>query len=406
MENIWRKIGGSLLLLSLLSVAATADIYIRNKPLDIAVEHQGVLYLDREQLGTFFNAGELERCKFDASRGVVEVDGTALRAPMLVEPKELVPVLLLAEALGYQEKSNPALGITDYTKAPTLEQARQASIQNSGGADYRVAEQRMLKIFQKTPPLKSHPELARVEKIGQQLAAVSDMPSLQWNFFILSDPDPNAFCCGAGWVAITDGLLALKLSDDELAGVLAHEIGHGCRKDLEENKFNREQLRRYGNEAERLEAERQQLLARKQQLLARAQDALDLADLASSTAQANAYLSQAKSLFQQAKDLDRPLKKVEKALQAAITGYKNKEVLLTDDVYQRKDEYDADITGIYYATRAGFSPTGLMDSLQKLTQARAKTFGQAAYQGGVSHPPVSARIQTMNKVLKDWRERR
>jgi len=32
---------------------------------------------------------------------------------------------------------------------------------------------------------------------------------------------------------VTEGLLALDLNDDELAGVLAHEVAHGCRRDIE-----------------------------------------------------------------------------------------------------------------------------------------------------------------------------
>jgi hypothetical protein len=276
---------------------------------------------------------------------------------------------------------------------------------NTGGADYRVGEQRMQEVFQKTPRLDSHPGLARVERIGQQIVAVSDMPTLTWNFFVVRDSSPNAFCCGAGWVAVTDGLLALKLSDNELAGILAHEIGHGCSKDMEEAKFNREQMARYGNEAKRLDQERQALLTRKQQLLVKAQRALHLSELASSSGEALSYRSDAQRFYSEANALDRPIKKLDKAIAANVKGYNDKEVL-SASVFQQKDEYDADVKGVYYATKAGFSSTGLIDSLKKITQTNAQKFGQAAYQGGFSHPPVAERIKTMNKVLKDWRDQR
>lgn len=281
-----------------------------------------------------------------------------------------------------------------------------SSASNTGGPDYRMAEKRMAEVFRKYPKLDSHPDLARVETIGQRIVAVSDMPNLKWNFFVIRGRQPNAFCCGAGWVAITDGLLALKLSDDELAGVLAHEIGHGCRKDIEEGKFNKEQMERYGNEALRLDRERQALVAKKQKLLAQAQHALDLSGLASTNAEALQYRNQANSLINDAKALDRPIRKLEKAIDANVKGYQDKEVLLTSSVFHQKDEYDADVKGIFYATRAGFSPTGLMDSLKKLSRSNAQKFGQAAYQGGFSHPPVGERIKTMNKVLNDWRTQR
>ena len=47
-----------------------------------------------------------------------------------------------------------------------------------------------------------------------------------------------------------------------------------------------------------------------------------------------------------------------------------------------------------------------MDSLQKLTHSSAERFGEAAYQGGFSHPPLADRIKTMNKVLQDWKSQR
>lgn len=277
---------------------------------------------------------------------------------------------------------------------------------NGGGADYRIAERRMNESFRKSPKLDSHPGQARVERIGKQIVAVSDMPTLNWNFFIVHNTEPNAYCCGAGWVAVTDSLLALKLSDDELAGVLAHEIGHGCRKDLEEAKFNKEQMARYGSEAIALDRERQELVAKKLALLDKAQSALDLSERASSASQAQVYISQANQYISEAKEYDRPIQKLEKAIDAKVKSYEGKKALLTESVFAQKDEYDADVKGIYYATKAGFSSTGLMDSLQKLTHSSAERFGEAAYQGGFSHPPLADRIKTMNKVLQDWKSQR
>lgn len=277
---------------------------------------------------------------------------------------------------------------------------------NTAGADYRAAEQRMQKALMKYPKLESHRELERVERIGQKLVAVSDMPSLKWNFLVVRGADPNAFCAGAGWVAVTDGLLALKLSDNELAGVLAHEIGHGCRKDLEEGKFNREQMARYEGEARKLDQERQVLLRRREDLLSKAQQALRLANLSGSSGQSMAYHNEAQRLKAEAESVGRKISKLDRSIETAVKNYKGKEMLVTESVFQHKDEYDADIKGIYYATRAGYSSTGLMDCLKKIAQADAEKFGLAAYQGGFSHPPVGDRIKTMNKVLKDWRDQR
>jgi len=65
-----------------------------------------------------------------------------------------------------------------------------------------------------------------VAEIGGQLAAVSEMPKVPWRFTVLNDHQVNAFALPGGYVYITRGLLALADNEAEMAGVLAHEIGH------------------------------------------------------------------------------------------------------------------------------------------------------------------------------------
>jgi predicted Zn-dependent protease len=68
--------------------------------------------------------------------------------------------------------------------------------------------------------------LAYVDRIGQELAAVSERPNLPWTFRILDSPVVNAFALPGGFIYVTRGLLAHMNSEAELAGVLGHEIGH------------------------------------------------------------------------------------------------------------------------------------------------------------------------------------
>jgi predicted Zn-dependent protease len=71
------------------------------------------------------------------------------------------------------------------------------------------------------------PELNRyIDSLGQLLAHASDRPNLQYHFTVLNSPIVNAFATPGGYVYITRGLLALANSEAEVAGVLAHEIGH------------------------------------------------------------------------------------------------------------------------------------------------------------------------------------
>lgn len=66
----------------------------------------------------------------------------------------------------------------------------------------------------------------RVQRIGRAIAAVSDRPNLPWTFKILNTNEVNAFSLPGGPIYVTRGLLAQGVSDNELAGVLGHEIAH------------------------------------------------------------------------------------------------------------------------------------------------------------------------------------
>jgi predicted Zn-dependent protease len=66
----------------------------------------------------------------------------------------------------------------------------------------------------------------RVDRIGRRLAARSAMPSLPWRFRVIERGEVNAFALPGGYVYVTSGLLRSARSEDQLAGVLAHEIMH------------------------------------------------------------------------------------------------------------------------------------------------------------------------------------
>lgn len=67
--------------------------------------------------------------------------------------------------------------------------------------------------------------LDRVERIGQRCARVSLRPSLLYKFHVVQSREINGFSLPGGHVYVTTGLLKIA-SDNELASVLAHEIGH------------------------------------------------------------------------------------------------------------------------------------------------------------------------------------
>lgn len=66
----------------------------------------------------------------------------------------------------------------------------------------------------------------RVNLVGKALARYAKRDSLDWRFGLLDSDAINAFSAPNGRVFITKGLYKLLANDDELAGVLAHEISH------------------------------------------------------------------------------------------------------------------------------------------------------------------------------------
>lgn len=67
---------------------------------------------------------------------------------------------------------------------------------------------------------------AYVNEVGQRVAAASHRPDLTYTFTVIDSPEINAFALPGGYVYINRGLLLYLKSEDELAAVLAHEVGH------------------------------------------------------------------------------------------------------------------------------------------------------------------------------------
>jgi len=67
---------------------------------------------------------------------------------------------------------------------------------------------------------------ARVQQMGQKIAAASGAEGIDWEFELFEEPTPNAFALPGGKIGVNSGLLDVAESDDQLAAVLAHEVGH------------------------------------------------------------------------------------------------------------------------------------------------------------------------------------
>jgi len=68
--------------------------------------------------------------------------------------------------------------------------------------------------------------LAYVREIGAKLVRHLPPTGLKFQFFIIDMPTANAFNTPGGYVFISRKLISFTKTEDELAGVMAHELGH------------------------------------------------------------------------------------------------------------------------------------------------------------------------------------
>lgn len=66
----------------------------------------------------------------------------------------------------------------------------------------------------------------RVEDIGKRIVEVCDRKHIDYRFKVLEDEEVNAVSLPGGFVYVNKGLIDKVANDDELACILAHEVGH------------------------------------------------------------------------------------------------------------------------------------------------------------------------------------
>ncbi len=66
----------------------------------------------------------------------------------------------------------------------------------------------------------------RVRDIGKRIVSVCDRKDISYHFMALDDDQVNAVSLPGGYVYVFKGLIDKVSGDDELAGVIAHEVGH------------------------------------------------------------------------------------------------------------------------------------------------------------------------------------
>lgn len=65
-----------------------------------------------------------------------------------------------------------------------------------------------------------------INDIGHRVAAFANEGGQKFTFFVVDEPSINAFAMPGGYIGVHTGLIEATRDEDELAGVLAHEVAH------------------------------------------------------------------------------------------------------------------------------------------------------------------------------------
>ncbi len=178
-----------------------------------------------------------------------------------------------------------------------------------------------------------------INDIGLWLAMQTERAELPWRFAIIDSDTINAFAAPGGFVFLTRGLFESLRDEAELAGVLAHEIGHV----LKYHHLNAIQK------------------------TAQLGIAADVASMA---------------VNQKGYNLD---------------AFVNTGVELYAKGLDKDDEFEADEVGVVIATRGGYQPEGLLGVLMTLENLNPEDDSFALM--FKTHPPASERLAKLQAMI-------
>jgi predicted Zn-dependent protease len=251
-------------------------------------------------------------------------------------------ILFLPPLLNAQQLTAPASPPFTFTKVDTelLEQSNWADreFQDKG----RVYDDRETTEY--------------VTAVGQAVLPEGTKPEgVHWRFFVLRDPQPNAFALPNGSIYVHTGLLALLENEAQLAAVLAHEEAHV--------------LNRHGY--------------------------LENRSLRKKTATANVLWSVASSIAQNERG---------KVGAGAILVYGGLVCIVNSTVngYSRELEREADLQAVHAIVDADYSPEEMVNLFRVLLRSHEAEAAEDFYQ---DHPKLHERIAYVRDLansLRPW----
>jgi len=92
---------------------------------------------------------------------------------------------------------------------------------------------------QELPFVRDRTVVGYVRGIGEDIVQAAGPQPFDYHFYVVDDPDINAFAAPAGYIYVHTGTILAARDVSELAGVIAHEVGHVARRHIAKN-YNRQ----------------------------------------------------------------------------------------------------------------------------------------------------------------------
>lgn len=195
---------------------------------------------------------------------------------------------------------------------------------------------------QELPFVRDRVVVGYVRSIGEDIVQAAGPQPFDYHFYVVDDPDINAFAAPAGYIYVHTGTILAARDVSELAGVIAHEVGHVARRHIAKN-YNRQ--RNTGI-------------------------VYQLGVLAASLF-GGGYAGQA----------------------ASVGGSIAAQAYLND--FSREDERDADAFGVAVLPRAGYDPNGLVTFFETIQRESGAGGGFLS-----SHPATTERIRNTRAMIR------
>ena len=196
---------------------------------------------------------------------------------------------------------------------------------------------------------------AMVVRVGKRIAnavetylrnngMADQIQNFAWEFHLVQDKEPNAFCMPGGKIVVNEGILPYTQTEEGLAIVLGHEVGHAVAKHSAE-RLSQQMVASYGGQI--------------------------LNGVLSSKSTATQVLAQ----------------------QVYGLGAQYGVML----PYSRKNESEADHLGLVFAAMAGYNPEAAIGFWQRMASAGAQKIPEFMS----THPSDVSRINNIKKLIPE-----